>query len=94
MNTKEIALERMEILLNLAEKYLQSDEARSRRYVELAWRIATHCRVRFPPHLKRKFCRKCKTFWKPGVTCRVRLKRGVRVITCLKCGRVYRVPYK
>jgi len=92
MSTRQIALERMEILLDLAERCFDDHPERSRRYVELAWRISTHCRVRFPPHLKRKFCRKCKTFWKPGVTCRVRLKRGVRVITCLSCGRIYRIP--
>jgi len=94
LSTKQIALERIEILLDLAGKNFDTNRERSKRYVELAWRIATHCRVRFPPHLKRKFCRKCLVFWKPGVTCRVRLKRGTRVITCLNCGRVFRIPFK
>ncbi len=91
---KKIALERAQILLREAERVFDRDRKLADRYVQLAWRILTHCKVRLPRSLKYTFCRRCLTFWKQGVTCRVRIKRGIRVITCLNCGRVYRVPFK
>ena len=93
---KALALERIERLFELAERVPSSRLELAHRYVELAWRLATRYNVRFPPHLKRKFCRKCKAFLRPGITSRVRTrsKPSRLVMTCLRCGHRVRLPLK
>lgn len=91
---KKIAAERVERLFELAETEFKQHPELSDRYVRLAWKLKTRYNVKLPSHLKRKFCRKCLSFWMPGVSCRVRLQSGRIVVTCLRCGRVERLPYK
>lgn len=91
---KKIAAERMERLFELAEGTFKRYPERADRYVRLAWKFKTRYKLKLPSHLKRKFCRKCLSFWKPGVSCRVRVQSGRVVMTCLRCGRVVRLPYK
>ena len=91
---KRIAAERMERLFELAEGVFGGRPELADRYVQLAWRLKTRYNVKLPARLKRKFCRKCLSFWKPGVSCRVRVQSGRVTITCLKCGRIVRLPYK
>ncbi|MEW6221891.1 MAG: ribonuclease P [Candidatus Hadarchaeota archaeon] len=88
---KKIAMERVERLFELAEGEFKMRPELSDRYVRLAWNIKTRYNLRLPAHLKRKFCRKCFSFWRPGVSCRVRVRSGRVVITCLKCGRIVRL---
>jgi len=92
---RKIATERIERLLQLAEEAFDRRPELSHRYAELAWKLKTRYNVRLPPELKRKFCRKCRAFWVPGVTCRVRVrpKRKHVVTTCLRCGYQRRIPY-
>ncbi len=92
---KRIARERISILLKLAEKEVSSHPERSRRYVELARRIGMRYKVRLPKKYKRKVCKTCNSYLKPGVTCTVRLipKEKVVVWRCLNCGRERRYPY-
>jgi ribonuclease P protein subunit RPR2 len=89
---RAIAAERVERLFDLADASFPDRPELSDRYVRLAWRLKTKYNLRLPPHLRRKFCRKCLSFWKPGVSCRVRVRRGDVTITCLRCGRVTRLP--
>ena len=63
------------------------------RYVALARRVGTRYNVRFLPELRDYYCRGCSVFWVEGRTVRTRLRGGQRVRTCLKCGRVRRVPF-
>jgi len=91
---KTIAVERIQRLFELAEEVSKKHPELSDRYVKCAWRIVTRYNVRPPRDLKRKFCRKCLSFWKPGVNCRIRVKTGLVVFTCLRCGHVVRLPYK
>ena len=83
----QIVDERIAILLSLAEKNVKAQPERSRRYVELARRLAKRYRVRLGK-LKWKFCGKCGEFWVPGYNVAVRMKpREKRVVyTCGKCG--------
>lgn len=92
---KKIARERIKILLNLARKTIKENPNRSRRYVELARKIAMRTNYRMKK-LKRNFCKNCNTLLIPGYTARVRLSKKHRavIVTCLNCGRVYRYPYK
>ena len=95
---KELARERIEILLALAWKIIHKDEALARRYVEIAFKIAAKARLRLPREIKRRYCRKCKTPLVPGLTARFRIKRGCGglrlVVTCLKCGYIRRYPLR
>ncbi|HDI02684.1 MAG TPA: ribonuclease P [Candidatus Aenigmarchaeota archaeon] len=92
---RRIARERISILLNLADKEVSKHPERSRRYVELARKIGMRYKVRFPKKYKRRICKTCYSYLKPGVTCTVRLdsKQKCVVWKCLNCGRERRYPY-
>lgn len=92
-----IARERVERLLDFAGEIFDRRPKLAHRYAELAWKIKTRYNLRLPQRLKRKFCRKCQSFWVPGKTCRVRLRSSGPphlVVTCLECGYERKVPYK
>jgi len=91
---KTIAVERIERLFELAERVFEKHPELADRYVKLAWKIATRYNIRLPATLKRKFCRKCLSFLRPGVSCRVRVKPSYVIVTCLRCGRQVRLLYK
>ncbi len=89
---KKIAQERIDYLLNLSQKTKWVDYSLSKRYVELAVRIARKYRVRLR---KRKllFCRKCLHPYR-GDRMRVRISKGAVRIVCLNCGSVRRFRIK
>lgn len=94
---RDIALQRIIRLFELAEKTFSENPSLSNRYVKLARLIAMKTRVRIPRELRRKFCHNCGCFLKVGVNCRVRLaeRRSPHVaITCLSCGQTHRIPLK
>jgi len=93
---EQIAVERIEKLLNFATLVYNEKPKLAHRYAELAWNIKTRYNLELASELKNKLCRKCQSFWLPGETCRVRLRssRSPRiVITCLNCGYKKRIPY-
>ncbi|WP_423793255.1 ribonuclease P protein component 4 [Methanocaldococcus indicus] len=94
---KKIAKERIDILMSLAEKEAKRGNwERAKRYVYLARKIAMKVRIKMPKKWKRRFCKKCLTFWIPGKNVRIRIKSKRYphvVITCLECGKIYRIPY-
>lgn len=95
--TKDIAVQRINILFTLAERMFFSHPELAQRYVDLARRIGMRCKVRIPRKWRRRFCRKCGSFLWPGVNCRVRIRQNRFphiVITCLKCGSQRRIPIK
>ncbi len=89
-----IALERIEILFSEAETAFKEHPERSNRYVELARKIAMKTKVRIRPELKKRFCKHCLTYLKPGINCRVRLSQKHLVYCCLNCKKLMRFPYK
>jgi len=93
-DNKTIAVERIQRLFELAEEVFEKHPELADRYVKHAWRIKTRHNVRLSRDLKRKFCRKCISFWRPGNSCRVRIRQSSVTITCLRCGRVVRLPYR
>jgi ribonuclease P protein subunit RPR2 len=83
---REIAKRRIEKLFQLAEEEIDLHPDRSRRYLGLAWKIATTYTIKLGAD-RRKFCRKCFTLQLPGKTTKVRLEKNKRVVyTCLNCG--------
>ncbi len=94
-NIRKIAEERIDLLLKLAREKARSDEALSKRYVEIARRIAMRSGVRLGRERKHFICKECGSALVPGVNSRVRMRsdRGTSiVVTCLACGSIKRYP--
>ncbi|WP_414468298.1 ribonuclease P protein component 4 [Methanobacterium sp. ACI-7] len=89
----KIAEERIHILFKHAEESFHKNPQRSDRYVEMARNIATKYNMKMPSVWKRRFCKKCNKFLKPGDNCQIRLKDSCVTIKCLECGNVVNVPY-
>lgn len=95
ISVRKIAAERIDILLNLAEKNLKEDVEISRRYVELARKIGMRYNVQLPREKKRWMCKKCNLLLKPGLNCRVRISGsgGIsRLVICDRCGLARKFP--
>ncbi|UCG95804.1 MAG: ribonuclease P [archaeon] len=92
---RKIARERIRILLREAESEVRQHPERSRRYAELARKIGMRYKVRFPKKYKRKICKSCFSYLKPGVNCTVRLVPKERCVVwrCLECKKERRYPY-
>lgn len=90
---RDLALERIEILVRNALENVRTDPALAQKQARLAKRISTKFRVRLPYEIRQLYCKRCKKFIVPGEAARVRVGRtsvkAVR-ITCLNCGHVYR----
>lgn len=90
---KDLALQRIEILVRNALETVQHDADLAQKQAMLAKRMSTKFRVRLPYEIRQLYCKKCKRFIVPGVNARVRIGsanvKAVR-ITCLNCGHVYR----
>lgn len=91
---KEIAKERVDILFGQAEKMFRSDKTLANRYVNLARKIAMKVKLRIPRELKRRYCKFCYAYLRPGVNSRSRIRSGKVIISCLECKKFMRVPVR
>ena len=86
---KDIAVQRIGILLSKARETIKDDAELSKRYVYLARKIAMKAKVRIPRKWKLWICKKCNTYLLPGYNARVRIRENRMshlIITCLNCG--------
>ena len=90
---KDMALQRIQRLFELAGHESKAHPERSSRYVQLARRIGMRYRVRMPQELKQKICKHCHAYLVQGVTARTRLQGTHITTTCLSCGKQTRRPY-
>jgi ribonuclease P protein subunit RPR2 len=92
-DTKQIALERIEILINQALANTKKNPRLAQKQARLAKKIGTKYRIKLPYQIRMHFCKKCKMFIVPSVNSRIRLGRSalksVR-ITCSFCNHTYR----
>lgn len=90
---KDLALQRIEILVQNALENVKSDVELAQKQAMLAKKISNKFRVRLPYEIRQLYCKKCKRFIVPSIDARVRIGRSnvkaVR-ITCLRCGHIYR----
>ena len=90
---KQIAYERMKILIDNAISNARTNPELSQRYGQIARRIATKYNIRMPYEHRIVFCKKCKSFIAPGINSKIRLGRSslksIR-ISCNLCGHIYR----
>ncbi|HJX06047.1 MAG TPA: ribonuclease P protein component 4 [Candidatus Nanoarchaeia archaeon] len=91
---RRVALERIEHLFQEAEKAFKDSPKLSNRYVQLARKIGMKYKVKLSSALKKRFCKNCYSYLKPGVNCRVRLGGKKVVYYCFNCKGLMRFPYK
>ncbi len=95
--TRQIALQRIRTLFELAKENVSKEPELAQRYVQIARKIAMRTRLRLPREYRRLICRHCKGFIYPGVTCRVRVQQRREphvAVTCLLCGKTSRMPLR
>jgi ribonuclease P protein subunit RPR2 len=90
---RQIALERMQILIKNAISNARTNPKLAQRQASLAKKLSTKYRIRMPYDIRINFCKKCKKFIAPGVDARIRIGRSsvksIR-ITCGFCNHTYR----
>jgi len=91
---RKLAKERIKKLFNEAEKVFKKNPKRAHRYVALARKIAMKANAKMPKHLKRKFCKHCYKFLKPGVNTTVRIAKSRIIYYCKECKKYMRIPIK
>ena len=94
---KQIALERITILFEMARKVFREEPELAQHYVDLARKIGMRYKVKLPIEFRRMLCRHCKSFIVPGINCRVRIQQKREphvVITCLNCSGHMRIPLR
>jgi ribonuclease P protein subunit RPR2 len=92
---RDIALQRIENLFDLAINNIKSNPSLSHRYIEIAIKISQRTRVKIPRNLKYFICKSCHSLLYPGITSRIRIspRRNPHiVVTCMVCGRIKRYP--
>jgi RNase P subunit RPR2 len=90
-----IALERIALLLSMAEKQaLLGNDRLASRYLYLARKINMRYNVPMPQGYKLVFCKHCGTYLVPARNSRTRLTGGKITRYCTKCGSVYRRPLR
>jgi|SRR3989344_4829863 len=89
-----IAKHRIRKLFSEADKIFSKNSKLADRYIELARKIGMKMNVRLPKRFKRKFCKHCYHYLKPGVNSRVRIHKHRVIIYCLNCKKYTRIPLK
>ena len=54
------------------------------------WKLGTRHRIGLHPEVRHWICRNCHSLLRPGINANVRIKQGLRLTTCLECGRLRR----
>jgi ribonuclease P protein subunit RPR2 len=88
-----IAKERIDTLFKLADAEFHHHPERSHRYVELARNIVTKYNIRMPKIWRRRFCKNCHLFLKPGINARIRLQNSCVLVRCFECDNIMKIPY-
>jgi ribonuclease P protein subunit RPR2 len=94
---KKIALERIKILFEEAEKAVKQKRFElAKKYIQRAKNIGMRCNVKIPKYLRVKFCKNCGSFLFPGKNAKIKIDSEKKVIKikCLNCGRYRTYKYK
>jgi len=73
---KQIALERIQIILKEAQSNVLQNPDLAQRQAGLAKKISTKYKVKLPYEIRMQFCKKCKSFIPPGYNARIRMGRS------------------
>ena len=94
LEQKKIAKERIDELFKLAEEAYAKYPERAHRYSKLIRKLQLKYKIKLPLKIKRRICKKCDHFLKPGMNCKVRSKDGKLIIHCLDCKNMMKLGYK
>ncbi len=93
---KDLAKQRIERLLKLADEVYPSDPDLGLQYGELAKRLALRVKVKIPRRWRWRYCKECGSFLYPGINADIRVRERRLphlVIRCQLCGGIRRIPY-
>lgn len=91
---REISLERMYRLMDLAIDEWKEHPKRSLDYLKLMKKIGMRNKVRVPKELKELYCKKCLNLLLEGKDKEVRVKNKELLVKCKKCGKIKKVEGK
>ncbi len=91
--SKDMGMQRINRLFELAYDEFKNHPERSNRYVQLARRIGMRYRIRLPREMKQKICKHCHVYLVEGSNARTRLQGTHITTTCIHCGKQMRQPY-
>ncbi len=89
-----IAKHRIRKLFSEADEIFPKNPELANRYIELARKIGMKMNLRLPKYLRRKFCKYCYHYLRPGINSRVRIHKHRIIIYCLSCKKYTRIPIK
>jgi|TARA_B100000029_G_scaffold484061_1_gene535857 ribonuclease P protein subunit RPR2 len=93
LSKKQIATERIQILITNAISNSKENYDLAQKQAALAKRLGMRYRIKLPYEIRLNFCKKCKQFIPPGIGSKIRIGRSnvksIR-ITCYFCGHTYR----
>lgn len=92
MDRNKLALERIEHLFKEADLVFKENPKRADKYVSIARKIATKINLKLPKDIKRKFCKHCYSYLKPGINSRIRNYKSRVTIYCSNCKKFTRIP--
>jgi ribonuclease P protein subunit RPR2 len=90
----QIAKHRIKKLFSEADKVFSKSPKLANRYIHLARRIAMKVNLSLPKYQKRKFCKHCYHYLKPGKNSRTRIHKHRIIIYCQDCKKYTRIPIK
>lgn len=94
MKKNELVLERMNWLLELAEKNIKTHPERTKRYVSLARKMSSRYKIGIPEKFKKRICKVCNIMWIPGFNVKVRINKRTKAVEYVcECGSLRRFGY-
>ena len=90
---KKEAREEIITLLTKADKVFRQSKTKANNYIKKARKLAMKYNIRIKKDLKRKICKHCYSYLKPGFNVQVRTQPGRVVVTCKECNKVMRYVY-
>ena len=91
---RQYAIQSRDRLLNLIYDVQHHPLEHRRLYASHLYKISRRHRLRFTEEAKEVVCRVCSSLMVHGATSRVRLRNGIKIIQCLSCNAMRRIPYK
>ena len=91
---RQHAVQSRDHLLNLLYDVKSHPVEHRQLYATHFHKISRRNRLRLSRKAKEIVCRSCSSILNHGTTSRVRLRNGIKIIHCLKCESVRRLPYK
>lgn len=88
------AEEHVKSLLREADEVYAKDKALADRYARMSYRLMQKFKLKLPNYLKKRICKHCHHFLKPGYNCRVRVGKSMITYYCLDCKHYMRFRYK